>query len=109
MTEYVKLTVRLPSDLHQRLKQRAQQRGQSLNKTILETLEFGLDMEKHPEETERERFLRLLREDGMIDEPEPGWNKYAAEAPRMRHAELREMLKGLPPISDLIIDDREPR
>jgi len=75
----------------------------------VETLEEGLEVVKPPEETARERMLRLLREHGMIEEPSPRWNEYAVGAPEMTHAELREMLKGVPPLSQAIIEDREPR
>jgi hypothetical protein len=109
MTEYIKITLRIPPQLHQRLKRRAQQKDSSLNRTILETIEDGLEVEKLPEQSERERLLRLMRERGLIVEPGPGWKKYASETPSMTHAELREMLKGVPPLSEAIIEEREPR
>jgi hypothetical protein len=109
MTEYVKFTLRLPPQLHQRLKRRAQQSDNSLNRTILEALEDGLEVERLPVVTERERMLRLLHEHGMVEEPGPEWKKYTTEALPITYTELREMLKGLPPLSDAIIEEREPR
>jgi hypothetical protein len=109
MTDLVKLTVRIPPRLHERLKKRAQQSDYSLNRTIVETIEEGLKVDRTIEESERERMLRLLREHGLIEQPGPGWEKYTAVPHSMTHAELREMLKGLPPLSEAIIADREPR
>jgi hypothetical protein len=66
-------------------------------------------MEKPPYESEREIMLRSLREHGLVEEPGPRWREYAEKAPEMTHVELREMLKGVPPLSEAIIEDREPR
>lgn len=109
MTDLVKLTLRIPPRLHERLKKRAQSQDCSLNQAILKTLEDGLEVERPLAESPRERALRILRQHNMIAEPGAGRNLYDTDEPEMTNAELREMLKGVPPLSEAIIEEREPR
>jgi hypothetical protein len=109
MTDLVKLTVRIPPRLHERLKKRARNQDCSLNQVILKTLEKGLEVEQPIVESPRERALRVLRQHNMIAEPGAGRKLYEVNEPELTNAELREMLKGVPPLSDAIIEEREPR
>ncbi len=109
MYQSVKLTLRLPPSLHERLKRRARQMDWSLNATIIETLKDGLESESPQVKSPRERALHMLREHGLIEEPGTAWSKYAEEGAEITHAELREMLKHVPPLSEAIIQEREPR
>ena len=109
MERIVKMTVRLPAGLHEQLKKRAKTSDWSLNTVVVETLREGLEQEKPASGSERDRVLRLLREYGLIEELGPGWKKTIEQAPKISHAELRERLKGVPPLSELIIAEREPR
>ena len=109
MTDLIKLTLRIPPRLHERLKKRARSQDCSLNQAILQTLVEGLEVERPEVESPRERALRILRQHNMIVEPGAEWQKYAENAPDLTHAELREMLKGVPPLSQAIIEEREPR
>ena len=104
--ENVKLTVRLPAELHRALKERAAEYNVSLNQAVVDTLTAQL-IEDTPEETELERFERLLREKGMladtswVDDFLPGVEPATLE-------EAHEWLKGIPMV-DWIIEDRGPR
>ena len=109
MQETVKLTVRLPASLHEQLKQRARQNDQSLNKVMVEALQEGI---AHPPEyplSEHEKFRKVLRDSGMLVELGPQWFQGPEDVPLLTHEELQEKLKGCPPLSDIIIEDRGPR
>ena len=107
MAEMVKLTLRIPTGLHRQLRARAQDVNHSLNKTIVETIRKGLVQETPYEVTEREKALRVIREAGLWEPLGSEWPD--VEDPGFTHAEIREMMTGVPPLSDLIIEDREPR
>jgi hypothetical protein len=76
---------------------------------IVETLRDGLNPESAEELTEAERVRRVLRESGLWEPLGPEWKKYIKDRPRMTHAELRERLKGISPLSETIIEGRERR
>ena len=104
--ESVKLTVRLPRQLHQALKERAVEYNVSLNQAMVETLSSGLDI-RPAAETEKERAIRALREAGMLSDSKD--LIYVPEGTqRATLEEVREWLAGVP-LSDWIIEDRGPR
>ena len=109
MRETIKLTLRLPVQLHERLKQRSRAVNQSLNTVIVETLWEGVAQETTYPRSERDRALRVMRESGLWAPLGPEWREEIDQAPRISHAELREQMKGVPPLSEAIIEDREPR
>ncbi|HSO28218.1 MAG TPA: toxin-antitoxin system HicB family antitoxin [Anaerolineales bacterium] len=109
MAETIKLTVRLSPELYRRLKNRAAEQDNSLNQTVVEALWRGLEHSPYEPETEREKVRRVLRENGMLYDMGPQWNELLKHASGLSHAEIRERLKGLPPLSETIIEDREPR
>jgi HicB family len=109
MQATIKLTVRLPTRLHEQLKQRAHQNDQSLNTVVVETLKEGLT---HPPEytlSEHEKYQKVLRDSGMLAEMGPQWFQGLEDVPLLTHEELWELTKGLPPLSETIIEDRGPR
>lgn len=107
--EKVKLTVRLPAHLHRALKERAAEYDVSLNQAVVDTL--AAELAPAPsEESEAERFDRMLRESGML--ADTSWMSDAAqelldggEPPTLE--EVREWLDGVP-LSEWIIEDRGP-
>lgn len=106
--EKVKLTVRLPKRVHQALKERAAEYDVSLNQALVDALESEL-APVPVEETEAERFDRVLRESGMLVELGPEWDDLIGDEADIPSIEkVREMLKGIP-LSDWIIEDRGPR
>jgi hypothetical protein len=109
--EKVKLTVRLPAELHQALKERAAEYHVSLNQAVVDTLAAELVVAPPAEETETERFDRMMRESGLL--ADTSWMTDFAqgllngeEPPSLE--EVREWLAGIP-LSDWIIEDRGPR
>ena len=104
--ERVKLTVRLPQRVHRALKERAAEYEVSLNQALVEALES--ELKPAPvEETEGERFDRVLRESGMLADTR--WmEKYVEGKAIPTREEVREWLRGIP-LSEWIIEDRGPR
>ncbi|MCU0500256.1 MAG: type II toxin-antitoxin system HicB family antitoxin [Anaerolineae bacterium] len=107
----VKLTVRLPAWLHQALKERAVEYHVSLNQAVVDTLASELIIAPPAQETETERFDRMLRDSGLL--ADTGWMSDLAkelldgkEPPSLE--EVREWLAGIP-LADWIIEDRGPR
>ena len=109
MTETVKLTLRLPATLHRQIKERAAAENYSLNTMLVETLRRGLAEDPEHEETEREKVRRVLREAGLLAPLGPQWFEGLEDIPDISHEELRELLKDVPPLSEIIIEEREPR
>jgi hypothetical protein len=60
----VRVTLRLPDDLHCDLPSKSKPTGASLNETILASIRSGLTLPEHqrPEETPLERERRFVRE-----------------------------------------------
>ena len=108
--EKVKLTVRLPAELHLALRERAAEYHTSLNQAVVDTLAGGLFIAPPAEESERDKVRRVLREAGML--ADTSWMSDLAkellngeEPPTLE--EVREWLKGVP-LSEWIIEDRGP-
>jgi len=103
----VKLTIRLPVPLHRALKERAVEYRVSLNQAVVDTLAAEFVVAPPAEETETEKFDRIMRESGLL--ADTSWmDKYieGVEIPSLEEA--REWLRGVP-LSDWIIEDRGPR
>lgn len=103
----VKLTVRLPAQLHRALKERAVTYHVSLNQAVVDTLAADLGVKPPAEETEREKVRRILREAGMLANTSWMRNVLPGVEPATPE-EAREWLRGVP-LSDWIIEDRGPR
>ncbi len=104
----VKLTLRLPAALHEKLLRRARAANRSLNTVIVESIQqSAADESMYPEESEHEKIRRVLRETGLLEPLGPEWKKYTENAPDITHAELRQMLEGVPPLSEAIIEERD--
>jgi len=107
----VKLTVRLPAQLHRALKERAVEYKVSLNQVMVDTLTAELAVAPPEEETEAEKFDRVMRESGLL--ADTSWMSDLAkellngkEPPSLE--EVRGWLQGVP-LSEWIIEDRGPR
>jgi len=110
-TNTVKLTVRLPVGIHRRLRHRAQEENRSLNQIIVDAVDLLLQRKEpqYPPLSEHERIVQILRENNMLVELGPEWDKYIDNAPDMTVDEIREALRGIPPISEDIIAERGER
>jgi hypothetical protein len=107
----VKLTVRLPAQLHQALKERAVEYHVSLNQAVVDTLTAELVVAPPAEETERDKVRRVMREAGLL--ADTSWmtdlakELFNGEEP-VTLEETREWLRDAP-LSDWTIEDRGPR
>ena len=107
----VKLTVRLPAQLHRVLKERAVEYHISLNQAVVDTLAAEFVVASPAEETDTARFDRMMRESGML--ADTSWvedfvQELTGGEPLPTLEEVRERLRGVP-LSDWIIEDRGPR
>lgn len=105
--QVVKLTVRLPGRLHDRLKRRARQSHRSLNALIVESLWLGA-VSAEPE-SEADVVRAVLVRSGLWAPLGPEWSDLTRGAEDLGDEELREQLEGVPPLSEVIIEDRGPR
>ena len=107
----VKLTVRLPAGIHRRLRHRAQEENRSLNQVVVDAVDLLLQKKEpeYPQLSEQERAAQILRENDMLAELGPEWDKYVEAAPDVTIEEIREIWKGQPPLSEDIIADRGER
>jgi hypothetical protein len=107
----VKLTVRLPTALHQALKERAVEYHVSLNQAVVDTLAAEFVVAPLAQETETEKFDRMMRESGLLADTR--WMDDLVQELSGGKAlptleEMRDQLQGVP-LSDWIIEDRGPR
>ncbi|MBC7226675.1 MAG: toxin-antitoxin system HicB family antitoxin [Thermoflexales bacterium] len=100
--ETVKLTVRLPLSLHRALQAQARRRRQSLNQTLVEELARAIGMAP---ESDAAFIDRVLREQGLRAEAGPV-ETYLRDAPALTAAEVRRLLNGVPPLSEVVIAER---
>jgi hypothetical protein len=101
-----KITVRLPGTLREAAREKARRTKRSLNRLIADAVQREVEQPEVTYETERERTLRVLKESGLLAPLGPEWDKKLSGKPILSHEELREMLKGQPPLSDDIIEMR---
>lgn len=104
--EHVKLTVRLPAELHRALKERAEEYSVSLNQAMVDTLAASL-VAPVTEESDRDKAIRILEAAGMLSDTS-SLIYVPEDTPHATLEEVREWLKGVP-LSDWIIEDRGPR
>lgn len=70
MEKIVKMTLRIPVELHAKLRQRARQEGKSLNTVIVETLERGLAIRAAAERREKFESGGMLSDPASVKLPE---------------------------------------
>ena len=107
----VKLTIRLPAGIHRRLKRRAQEQNRSLNQVVVDAVD-GLLQKKEPQYlqlSEYERTMQVLRDNDMLEPMGPEWDKYINGVPDMTIDEIHEALRGVPPLSKVVIAERGER
>jgi len=83
----------------------------SRNQTVMDTLTAELAVALPAEETEAEKFDRVMRESGLL--ADTSWmdrlvQELSGGEPLPTIEEVREWLRGVP-LSDWIIEDRGPR
>lgn len=105
----IKLTLRIPGDLHRSLKRRAGETGLSLNNVIVETLRRGLSQPAPATESEYDRTVRVVRENGLYEPLGPEWDKYVLAAPDVTVEAVRRIWRGQRPLSEDIVQERRER
>jgi hypothetical protein len=107
----VKLTVRLPAGIHRRLKHRAQEENRSLNQVVVDAVDMLLQKKEpeYPQLSEYERTMQVLRDNDMLEPMGPEWDKYISGVPEMTIDEIHEALRGVPPLSEVVIAERGER
>lgn len=108
MLRTIKMTLRLPGELHRELEKRAKATRQSLNAVIIDVIRHGL-AQPLADESEHDRLVRALQANGLYEPLGPEWDGYVLAAPDMTPSQMRESLKGVPALSAIIVEDRGPR
>jgi predicted transcriptional regulator len=107
----IKLTVRLPVGTHSRLSRRAQEEHRSLNQIIVQAVEVLLQKIEVEQQqlSEYDLTMQVIRASGLWEPMGPEWNKYIDGVPDMTAEEIREALRGIPPVSEIVIAERGER
>src|SRR5215213_10208795 len=115
----VRVTLRLPEDVHRRIEKASRDSGRSLNQVMVDALRAA-DLRPAAEE-ELSDFEKLRR---AVEERAPGWNDDDEDVedddffndgtpiPDMTNEQLWELMPKLPPekwLSRAVIEDREDR
>ncbi len=109
MQRVAQIKMGLPSPLYERLLEEAQSSGQTVEKLIVDILQKEVEGKPTEITSEKTRAIQLLEESGLLANLGPEWDKYIEDAPDMTVEEIREALRGLPPVSEDIIRDRGER
>lgn len=106
--EVVKMTVRLPARLHAALRRRAAKAKRSVNVEIISTLREGLSADDVRTQSEQDAVAAVLRESGLWA-PSPRLNDPLEDrqARDADHSALRRVIGNLPPLSEVIVDERQ--
>lgn len=106
----IELEIKLPLDIHRRLKRRAEGEGRSLDQVIVAAVERWLTEDKKAKPVaEYEKTLQVIRDSGLWEPTGSDWNNYIDGVPDMTAEEIREALRGIPPVSEVIIAERGER
>jgi Arc/MetJ-type ribon-helix-helix transcriptional regulator len=100
------IAIKLPERLAEQLRQELVS-DEAVNEAVTEAIEEWLESRRHKAKSERERIREALRSTGLLSEMGEGWNDLIAQAPRMTHDEIQQMMDGTPPLSELIIAERD--
>ena len=104
-----KITVRLPKALRQPAQEKARRTKRSLNRLIADAVQREVERPEPTYANERERVLVVLKESGLLDEPWGAeWDSHI-QGPTPTLEEVRQMLRGQPPLSEDIIEMRGER
>ncbi|MFQ5812782.1 MAG: hypothetical protein ACE5I2_06285 [Anaerolineae bacterium] len=100
------IAIDLPKRLTKQLRQELTS-DEAVSKAVAEAVEEWLESRRQEARPERERAIEVLRSTGLLSEMGEEWNDLIAQAPRMTYDEIQQMMAGTPPLSDLIIAERE--
>jgi Arc/MetJ-type ribon-helix-helix transcriptional regulator len=100
------IAIELPEHLTKQLRQELVS-DEEVSEAVTEAIEEWLENRRQKAKSEQERIREALRSTGLLSEMGEEWNDLIAQAPRMTHDEIQQMMAGTPPLSDLIIAERE--
>jgi hypothetical protein len=104
-----KITVRLPRALQRPAQEKARRTKRSLNRLIADAVQREVERPEPAYANEHERVLAVLKESGLLDEPWGAeWDSHI-QGPIPTLEEVRQMLRGQPPLSEDIIEMRGER
>jgi hypothetical protein len=104
-----KITVRLPKALRRPAQEKARRTKRSLNRLIVDAVQREVERPEPVYANEHERVMAVLKESSLLDEP---WRAQAdshIQGPVPTLDEVRQMLRGQPPLSEDIIEMRGER
>jgi predicted transcriptional regulator len=101
------LTIRLPDALRQELDYETSLSNRSLNSVIVELIQAGLKTRESTHQKRLwERDMDAISKTGLVEPRGECWRGYVEAAREITHAQVREMLAGLSPLSEDIIAER---
>jgi hypothetical protein len=111
----MRVTLRLPDELHQRLQERSHRAGASLNQTVVAVISDALAREgaaEHlGERDEQVRYIRVALGDLTVEWDDSGLPSELRPSARPldRDAFLRSLPRLTPPLSATIVEERDDR
>jgi Arc/MetJ-type ribon-helix-helix transcriptional regulator len=100
------IAIELPERLSKQLRQELVS-DDEVSEVVTEAIERWLENRRQKAKSEQERIREALRSTGLLSEMGEEWNDLIAQAPRMTHDEIQQMMAGTPPLSEIIIAERE--
>ncbi|HID31583.1 MAG TPA: hypothetical protein EYP19_16495 [Desulfobacterales bacterium] len=105
------ITIELPDSLLKRLRRESL----SAEEIVIEALEEWLEKRREARqleeikasEPEHEQVMEAIESTGLLEPMGDEWKTLIAQAPRLSHAELQKMMAGKPPLSEIIIAERD--
>jgi hypothetical protein len=99
----IELSERLAKQLRQELAS-----NEAMSDAVAEAIEEWLERRRQKAKSERERIREAMEKAGLhLKTSWEEWDDLIAQAPRMTHDEIQQMMAGVPPLSELIIAERE--
>ena len=100
------IAIKLPERLTKQLRQELVS-DEAVSEAVAEAIKEWLESRRQKARSERERIREALRSTGLLSKMGEEWNDLIGQAPRMTHDEIQQMMAGVPPLSELIIAERE--
>ena len=101
-----RVAVELPERLAKRLREELAS-DEAVSQAVAEAIQEWLERRRQKAKSERERAIEVLRSTGLLSKMGEEWDDLIAQAPRMTHEEIQQIMAGTPPLSELIIAERE--
>ena len=101
------IAIELPERLTKQLRQELVS-DEAVSEAVAEAIEEWLERHQQKAKSERERVMEAIEKAGLhLKTSWEEWDDLIAQAPHMTHDEIQQMMAGTPPLSELIIAERE--